>query len=542
VRHRWLVAAFLLTVACLAARDAANATRVRRFDRHHLPGFDPYVYVAMAEDPAFFTVAPWGYRILSPHLVHLLWPADEVRGFRWLSLLGLGLTGPLLFLWLRRLGSSEPWSLLATGLFFFSPPVDEVFRNFFLAEPVALPLLLLALLALESEDGSVRPACVFAAALALGALAKDVVIVLLPGLLAASTLGQGVRAGLARTAPGALVALAVHWGLRHVWAPYPPLGAPPSLQQMASAGARVLAAAGDWWAPLFACGLPLALVGLLVPRGRPLARRYALLLLLTLALPFAAAVYTGGPTPAEHFYTDDVPRLLAYALPVLFALALSALARPPASPAPPEPIEEGLPRPARSVFAGGSALLAVAAMALPLTILDPYRRADLRGRTDGPFVLAFCRDSLAMARRLAADRPVIYEPVGRRFRSGRSDPRHMERMRWFLREGWGERPEYGMEEVAMQAPSAAVVLPVLEPRDLVLALELRAPRRVAVGVLVNGRRLGEVSAEPTAVRQRLIVPGTALIRGDNRLTLEVAEPSALPVTLWVLNLRAAAPP
>ena len=179
------------------------------------------------------------------------------------------------------------------------------------------------------------------------------------------------------------------------------------------------------------------------------------------------------------------------------------------------------------------------AAALPFTALDPYRRADLRGRTDGPFVLAFCRDSLAFARRLAAGRLVTYDPVGRRFKAGKSDPRHMERMRWFLRGGWGERPEYGMDEVTTQAARAGLVVPVLDPRDLILTLDLRAKPPTPVRVVVNGASAGElVAAQPS--KQRLKVPGSLLFRGDNELTFETGSASG-PVSLWLLNVRAASP-
>ena len=543
-RHLGLFAAIALTLACLLARDLANDQRVRRFDRHHLPGFDPYVYAAMAEDPAFFTVAPWGYRVLSPWLVYTS-GAEVVPGFRRLSLIGLGVAGPLLFLFLRRQGASERLCLLATGLFFFSPPVDEVFRNFFLAEPVGLPLLLLALLALEAKADDGRTAALgFAAALALGALTKEVFIVYLPGLLAAAFVRFGLGRGLARTGPGALTALFVHFCLRQWWAPYPSASGPgwPSLDQLGAAASRILGAASDWWAPLFACGFPLAVVAVALPEGGRLLARYGVLLALTVALPFAAGIYTGGSFPADHFYTDDVPRLLIYAMPMLLALALVALQR----------LVDGLGRepgtdhaPAPNGFKDALTVASVlalgAAVALPLTSLDRYRRADLRGRTDGPFVLAFCRDSRAFARRLASGRPVVYDPVGRRFKAGRSDPRHMERMRWFLREGWGERPEYGMEEVTMEATSATLVVPVIDVRDLVLTVDLRAPRPVAVRLSMNGLPLGELMAGPEPVRQRLSAPRASLFRGDNRLTFEASPGPASRVSLWLLNLRQAQP-
>jgi hypothetical protein len=544
-RHRGLLGALILTLAALALRDQANASRLRHIDRYHLPGFDAYVYVAMADDPRFFTVAPWGYRVLSPLFVHRAGSGNVVRDFRRLALLGLALAGPLLYVFLRGEGQGEIPALLATSLFFFSPPGDEMFRNFFLGEPLGLPLLLGALLAARSADRSALPASAFAATLALGALTKEVFIVFLPGLVAVAVARQGVRAGLRRTLPGALAALAVHFGLRLVWAPYPSLreGGLPGPEPILRAFGVILGAASAWWAPLFACGFPLALVALLRPEGRDLLRSYGLFLGLALALPFGAAVYTDGPFPSPQFYAEDVPRLLAYAVPVLFALALVPLARPrPAAPPPASDLDSvrALPKGVRRLIAAAFVGLALAAVAAPLVGLDRYRREDLRGRTDGGWVLSFCRGTLDFARRLAEGRPVVYEPTARRYLPGRSDPRHMERMRFFLREGWGEHPEYGMEVAEMQGPRAGVVLPVLEPRDLTLGLDLRARRPVTLRVEVNGQEVGSLEARPEPSRQRLSLPAAHLFRGDNRLTFVAYDPTAPPVGLWVLNLRAQA--
>jgi hypothetical protein len=542
-RHRGVLAATLLTIAALALRDYANTPRLRHIDRYHLLGFDSYVYAAMVDDPAFFTVGPWGYRVLSPLLVHLSGVTDVVRGFRLLALVGLGLTGPLLFLFLRREGHAEAPSLLATAFFFLSPPCEEAFRNFFLAEPVALPLLLGALLAVQAKDRSALPVAMFAACMALGALTKEVFVVFLPGLLFAACASQGWRSGLWRAGPGVLAALAVHGGLRLAWAPYPPRGEGglPGPAQVLSALGVILGAASSWWASLFACAFPLALVALLRPAGRDILRRHGVLVGLALALPFGAAVYTDGPFPSHHFYAEDVPRLLAYAIPVLSGLALVPLRElRPAWLRPAAGAEAGdpLPESARFAITAVFATLAVVAIALPLVVLDPYRRTDLRGRTDGPWVLSFCRESLAFARRLNEGRPVVYEPTRRRYKPGRSDPRHMERMRWFLREGWGEWPEYGMEAPEMREAEARVVLPVLEPRDVTLGLDLRAERPVAVRVEVNGHRVGDVEARPDPSRQRLSLPASTLFRGDNLISFAVLDPQAPSVGLWVLNLRA----
>ena len=542
-RHRGVLAATFLTVAALALRDHANAPRLRHIDRYHLLGFDSYVYAAMADDPAFFTVAPWGYRVLAPALVNLSGSPDVVRGFRLLALLGIGVAGPLLFLFLRREGHAEAHCLMATAFFFLSPPCEEAFRNFFLAEPVGLPLLLGALLAVQAKDRSALPVAVFAACMALGALTKEVFVVFLPGLLFAACASHGWRSGLWRAGPGALAALAVHVGLRLAWAPYPPRGEGglPGPGQLMSALGVILGAASSWWAPLVACAFPLALVALLRPAGRDILRRHGVFLGLALALPFGAAVYTDGPFPSQQFYGEDVPRLLVYAVPVLFALALvplRELRRGWLRPAVNGETGDPLPRSARFAITASFVGLAVVAVALPLVVLDRYRRTDLRGRTDGPWVLSFCRESLAFARRLHEGKPLVYEPTGRRYKPGRSDPRHMERMRWFLRQGWGEWPEYGMEAPEMREAKARVLLPVLEPREVTLGLDLRAERPVAVRVEVNGHRVGDVEARPDPSRQRLNLPASTLFRGDNLLTFAVLDPEAPPVGLWVLNLRA----
>src|SRR5215468_8369366 len=96
-------AAFALLLMCgiLAVRVARLRGPV--YDRFDLPAFDAHVYIAMAEHPAVFSVAPWGYRVLTPALVHALPVRTVVRGFRYVTLGSFALAGALLFLYLRRL-------------------------------------------------------------------------------------------------------------------------------------------------------------------------------------------------------------------------------------------------------------------------------------------------------------------------------------------------------------------------------------------------------------------------------------------------------
>ena len=93
----------------------------------------------------------------------------------------------------------------------------------------------------------------------------------------------------------------------------------------------------------------------------------------------------------------------------------------------------------------------------------------------------------------------------------------------------------------MEATSATLVVPVIDVRDLVLTVDLRAPRPVAVRLSMNGLPLGELMAGPEPVRQRLSAPRASLFRGDNRLTFEASPGPASRVSLWLLNLRQAQP-
>jgi hypothetical protein len=213
------------------------------------------------------------------------------------------------------------------------------------------------------------------------------------------------------------------------------------------------------------------------------------------------------------FSPGDVRRLLVHALPVVIPVALAAL---PGVWSAPEARPAARRGSSRRIAAG---VAAAAVLALPL-VLDRYRRADLQGRRDGPLVLAFCRDSLRTARRLQRGESVTFDPAVRQFQWGVSDPGQLERMRWFLREGWGELAHYGRGNVTLRAPRGELVLPCLEPRDMDLTLHLASGRDVAGALLVNGHRVGQWRVPAPAQTWR--VPATVLFRGDNVVALEVA--------------------
>lgn len=497
------------------------------FDRFNLPGFDSYVYMAMAERPGFFTVAPWGYRVLTPWLVHLL-PANPVRAFRQLALGGLFAAGVALFLYLRRLGHGRWPSLLAVAAFGFSGAAGEPVRHPFLAEPVCIALMASLLLALASGAG----AGTLALLLALGALAKEIFILFLPGVFLALRPRLGVRSALTATALASLPALAVTLLLRLAWG-QGATSAPglPSLETVAQALNTMADAFPRWWRPLLLGGLtPLAALGALLPAARGYLARYGYFVALGYALPLAAAVYTGQGAPVQFFHRD-VPRLVLYALPVTLPLALIALERlSPQRTAAPEP------RPYRLADTGAW-LGALAVVLLPPLVLDRYRRVDLAERRSGPYVLALCRGSFRTASRLAAGQPITWDPVSRGFVPGVDHPGQMDRTRWFLWDGWGAEAYFGTGDIVMQAERASLLVPALEPLELEMIVAVDADRESRLAVELNGARVGALSVARQRRDERLILPAALFMRGDNLLSFVAADGATLRLRLLALRLQ-----
>ena len=508
---------------------AAQHRRVQdphvRYHRFDLPAFDAYAYVAMAEQPAFFTLAPWGYRVLTPWLARVLPGPNVLRGFRALNLAAVGAAAVLLFLFLRRLGLATAPSLAGLAAFLLSPPVTELVKNPFLADASTLALESAFVLAVEAGAGIPALALISA----LGALSKESFFLFVPLVY----LARRSRDGEARALAGAAVALAAGLAaalvLRGWWTPHLRTPVPALQADTLRAAGQNLAAflSRQAWGRWYFAGLALAATAAAMRApGRLFLARYGYVLVAATAAPFFNPVV---------FSPGDVRRLLVHALPSLVPLALLAA----------WPVKEQLaPDAARARvpwFPAAAALAAVAVIAAPLLVADRYRRADFGGRRDGPLVLAFCRDSLRTARRLERGEAVNFDPESRRFEWGVSDPGELERMRWFLREGWGDTPHYGTGEIVMQAPEATLVLPCLTPRDLRLTLEMRAPSPRAGAVLVNGRPVGAWHASPAGEAASALVPASTLFRGDNLVTLAAAAGVAAPVRLARLTVAPAGP-
>jgi hypothetical protein len=199
-------------------------------------------------------------------------------------------------------------------------------------------------------------------------------------------------------------------------------------------------------------------------------------------------------------------------VPVLVALALVAVDRvcPHLGPAPAPPR-------ATRAWRTVAGLLALAVAAALFLLMDRYRRLDLRGARDGPYVLAFVRETLRTAGRLERGQAVSFDAPTQRFAWGESDPGDLSRMRWFLRGGWGALAHYGTGEIVMQEGEATLVIPCFHPRDLELELVIDGPPGARLQIAVNGRAVGETPAG--GGRMVATIPAGALFRGDNVATL-----------------------
>ena len=522
--------ALAVSVAAIAIQHWRQYDPHVRYDRFQLPGFDAYVYVAMAEHPAFFTVAPWGYRVLTPWLVAALPEVGPARGFYYLTWAALGGAGVLLFLLLRRLGHGLAPALLGVLALGLSPPVLETLRYPFVADPLCLLLLLGFLLAFESGAGL----CVLSLVAVLGALTKEILLLPLPLLvIAASAHARGWRAWI-RAALAASPALVVTLELRAWWQPHL-VGHDQVVEWSALSRALGLIAVAWWqWLPLIALGglLPLALFGALRQSACPFLWRYGYLILALFALPFAASVYVGTSEQPSMFFSGDISRLTLYVVPFLVVLALIALDRVwPHLGAAPARCRVAAPW---QVLA---ALLSAATMILPLALLDRYRRVDLAGVRDGLVVLATSRETLRTAGRLERGATLTFRPEDYRFVPRKSEAPEMGRMRWFLREGWGFQAYYDVKTMTMQAAEAGILLPCFTARDMEIVLKLGALSPERVEVLVNGDSLAAVDLGMADTELVMRIPRALLFRGDNVITLRRNGRSGRGPRLMALTIR-----
>ncbi len=527
-RHRGLALALLVAGAAVAARYAQYREEIERYDRFEQPTFDPYVYVAMAEHPAFFTQPPWGYRILTPFLAHAL-PTSVLGAYRYLCFGGLVLSGGLLFVWLRQLGHGERPALLAVLVLGISGPVAEAVRSPALAEPVALALALAFLVGLEAG----APLTVLASILALGALTKEIFVLFAPLVYLAQRRERGHARALLAAAFVGLAPVAAAATLRLWWTPGLTTPHPVLTLDLAWRAARALIGPewGETWRALVLGGLtPAALLGATRSAARPFLARYGYLALATCGLPLVAWVNVPGSQPVI-LLGSNVLRLMIYALPFLLALALVGLDRvwphwaPPAARAAPRPWAAAV-----------GAITLVSTLSFPFVALDRYRRVEFRPVRDGPLLLALTRQSLKTARWLAEGRTVTWDLPGTGWSPG-DDPRGLSRLRWFLRDGWGPEFHYGKGDVFLVQATATLLVPLFEPADVEVALALGGAEGLPLATAINGAPLGRVLLGAEVREFGMVLPAAQLFRGDNRLTLTRLDASGPAPRLERIRLR-----
>jgi hypothetical protein len=477
----------------------------------------------MAEEPRVFTVGPWGYRILLPGLLGaLLPPRLIVPGFDWAARASLVLASGLLLAYLRILGATLRAALLAVFAMMLTPSVEAVFANPFLVEPFALMLLLFALIAIEGEAS----AWVIALALVLLSLSKEIWILLLP-LIFLKDLPNGARSASLKTLRIAAPAFWVGAWMRWIWSPQ--AGAAASGRDLLGLLASSLSSVAAVAPQFLLGGLTVAAVLALYHEGaRNYLARHAFTLPPLLALPLFAAAYTGEGA-STSFFADDVRRLLIYAIPFAAALAIRL------DPAQGRP--SSLPSSARLDRAAQALILAL--LVAPLA-LDRYSRIDLSTSRDGPYVLGLTRETLRTARRLDRGDAVVLDPLERKFAWGVSPPSELQKLRFFLRTGFGPLAHYGIHEIKMREASATLIVPVLEPRRLQMTLTMDARAAAWITFLAGGSKVGEALVGPEAIAVTLDVGGAKLFRGDNPIELRCEKAgTALPRILRIQMVQPA---
>ena len=173
--------------------------------------------------------------------------------------------------------------------------------------------------------------------------------------------------------------------------------------------------------------------------------------------------------------------------------------------------------PSRAWRATGALVLGLT-FVFPLT-LDRYRREPLHARRDGPFVATFVRESQRTARQLRAGRVVEWDLERLGYEWGVDDPGGARRMRWFLREGWGDSPHYGYGAARMRSGAAVLILPLFEPAPIRIELGLSTGSSTRVRLILNGTRLESRAPSGEDGVASWDLPTAHLFRGDNRIGL-----------------------
>ncbi len=135
---------------------------------------DARYYVSMAQHPFHFTVAPWGFRILTPILVWLI-HAPAVYGFAAVNVISLAATAAMLYAYLLEFYEPRV-AMFGVALFAVSPAVLIEMKWVVDVDAFLFAMVMLAFLALARRQWAL-----LGAAMVLGVLDKETMLfVLLP--------------------------------------------------------------------------------------------------------------------------------------------------------------------------------------------------------------------------------------------------------------------------------------------------------------------------------------------------------------------------
>ncbi len=480
-----------------------------RYDRFVLPAFDGFVYSAMAEHPRVFTLAPWGYRVLEPWIVHLLPVTSAAVGFFWLNLILL--TGAVFLVgrWLRRLGFSSSAATVGGLTLALTPPVRAVLEYQVLVDPLAFFITALILNELVAPR-----VLTLAALLAVGVLSKEACLI--PLLVVPFVLG--VRGGwkraawqsLAIGAPsiGLLLLLRLTWGNQ---AAFNGAGLLPSLLVHFT---RV-----PWEATVLFFGTTvLGFMGLVRERSIELRAIGCLLWFGN----FGAAV--ANP---YGFESPDLVRISLFAwtpwIPLVLRGIGCARAEIKAEPAGP---------------GRGPAVASVTTLLVSLGLIlgaDSYRRAPVGDSPDPVAFMGRSRETMKTARALDQGEVFTFDWQSGRFATKVTERFNLtegRRQRWFLYSGFGPDAAFGSGAPTFRG-DAELLLPIFVPRSATMTLTLDGPENPHVVVSVAGLRLGSVPADRSPAE--LVVPQAALVRGDNIVRLQ--GPQGVEIRLLRLDVH-----
>lgn len=259
----------------------------------------------MAAEPTHFTATPWGYRILTPWLIHIL-PFPLLTGFLVITVLGISITATVIGLLCSAIGLSRRTVLAGPILFLLSYAGVYNLYNFALVDALAYAGTALCLLFLAGASFRAAAFCVL-----VTTIDKEWGVFLIPLLALAlwQQRNRGVTALLVPMIIGCIAPLLFYLMIRH----WPGFGgqAYNHYYNFALVHQMLLLHRSDIIPTLLDANLLLWILAPLGWRAAPPTVRIS-----TWLVPVAMA---------QLLFATDGTRMLVYTYPCLIPLALAAL-------------------------------------------------------------------------------------------------------------------------------------------------------------------------------------------------------------------------